>query len=246
MFIECPSGLSGEIRRFKVSDYDLFGDKSLARKKGPQVSATICKRLWENTVSPGPYEMDDDGNPQWFKDVMEHDRFFILMQARIMARGPKYTQRFKCEFDSCGRFTMWEIDLNELEIKKAADDVIDAFQSGNQFEVILPRCQETVVFELPTFEVQKRVDAEVQKNGKRLSSVYAGRIKRIGEQTIRSQIWRFVRDLDAEDWEALDEAFDDVDFGVNTAIEYVCGDDDCALEQTQELILGRDFFIGGR
>ena len=81
--IALPSGMSGEYRRFKTKDYDLFFDRTLRNKKGPAVNAAICRQLWQRCNEPGLYQLAADGHPQWAGQVIEHDRFYLMMQARI-------------------------------------------------------------------------------------------------------------------------------------------------------------------
>jgi hypothetical protein len=105
--ITCPSGLTGRIRGMKAREERILADRKLARS-GAQLEQ-ILAACWEETLAPGPYDFGDQ--PIDWSKVLQGDRFFTLLQVRVLSYGPEYAFSVPCENRSCRARIEWEVDL---------------------------------------------------------------------------------------------------------------------------------------
>ena len=84
--ITCPSGLSGRIRGMKAREERILADRKLA-KNGTQLDQ-ILGACWEETLDRGPYDFGQEAI-DWSK-VLQGDRFYTLLQIRVLSYGPEY------------------------------------------------------------------------------------------------------------------------------------------------------------
>ena len=53
---------------------------------------------WEETADPGPYDFGDN-DIDWGA-VLQGDRFFALLQIRVLTYGPEYAFAVSCQADA--------------------------------------------------------------------------------------------------------------------------------------------------
>jgi len=236
--IECPSGLSGEIRGLKVKEFNILADRRLA-KGGGQIDA-ILSACWVETLDPGPYDFGEK-NIDWDK-VLQGDRFYALLKVRSLSLGNTYPFGIVCQNESCRHRFEWEIALDDLDVRKLADDDRERFQSGNRFETRLPGCGKRVWFRLSIGADERRFSKVRQANRDRLwSAMLALRVVEI-EDVKDTDKRRFIEDLDISDAEHLRAEFDRVDCGVDTTVEIECPE--CLSVQDVDLPFDQRFFLG--
>lgn len=240
--IVCPSGMTGEIRKYKVGDLSVFTDRS-ARRRGADVEAQLVKAIWQRTTGRGPYSFEGD-QPPWTGDVLYGDRFYSMIQARILTRGTSYMFRVQCDNGICERPFDWEIDLNDMVVQELPDSSKKKLEQGNLFETPLPG-GDKVGWSLLTGRVQRRTKEYVQEHGvSSMAVMYAARLKHInGDRTARSFV-PYMTEMGLEDFSALERAMVEADCGYETSIEVECPE--CHRIQEVELPMGRDFFLESR
>ncbi|RJS14212.1 hypothetical protein DRW03_35145 [Corallococcus sp. H22C18031201] len=237
--ISCPSGLTGRIRGMRVREERVLADRALA-KSGGQVDE-LLSACWEELVEAGPYAFAD-GKVNWGQ-VLQGDRFFALLQVRILTYGPEYAFAVPCQSASCRARINWELDLTQLPVRSLSDVSRASFVAGNRFETTLPNAGKRVRFRLMTGEDERRLP-QLQRAApeKMLSSVLAYRVLDIDGVDSRDKR-RFVEDLSLRDADFLVDEFDRVDCGVDTTLEVECPE--CFIRQEVELPFDRGFFLPG-
>lgn len=237
--ITCPSGLSGRIRGMKVREERILTDRKLA-KDGGQVDALLAA-CWQDTLDAGPYDFAD-GTVDWAK-VLQGDRFYALLQVRMATYGPEYAFEVTCQNEACRAKIEWELDLNDLPVRALTPESLAAFSSGNRFETILPDAGVRIGFRLLTGAEERKIPA--LRRGVRdrmISAMLSLRVTDIEGVDVRSKR-TFIEDLTMRDATFLIDAFQQVDCGVETAIEIECPD--CMTVQEVELPFDQTFFIPG-
>jgi hypothetical protein len=241
MEIRCPSGLVGEIRKYKVGDLSVFTDKKL-RKSGADTEAQLASKVWLRTMERGPYAFDGD-TPPWTREVLYGDRFYTLIQARILSRGPDYLFRVQCDNGSCEKPFEWQVSLDKLRVQQLPDSSKTALASGNRIETHLP-CGDVITWSLLTGQVQSRVRKYIKQHGGAPATILAARIVAINGEGHPREYLKYVQDMDLVDYNALDRDLVEKDCGYDTAIEVEC--EHCDRSQEVEMTLGRDFFLESR
>jgi len=236
--IECPSGLKGVVRKLKVSDLDVFADRNLMKRGGAALEAELASRIWQETVERGPYVFDGS-RPPWTTDILQGDRFYAIMQARILTRGSDYEFDITCDNPICRNKFRWGLDLEDLPVVKLPDSSREALMADNRFMTELEACGDKVFWALPTGRIQKRIDKYVKQHGQSLSTVFAARLLGIeGQENV--DFVGYMQDLDIGDFDQLAYEMERADCGVDTSIEVECPS--CARLMEQEVGFGKDFF----
>lgn len=141
--IECPSGLIGKVRGLTGRDGRYLTDRNLAKSGG--LVDQILSSCWESTTDPGIYSQDafdSDGNPKWGK-ILQGDRYYALLQIRaagITIDDPTlYDFKAKCKNPDCRKMFNWEIDLDDLPVRKLPESSRERLARGaNDFSCVIP------------------------------------------------------------------------------------------------------------
>jgi hypothetical protein len=235
--ITCPSGLVGRIRGMKAREERILADRKLA-KSGAQLEQ-ILAACWEETLDPGPYDFGDQAI-DWGK-VLQGDRFFAMLQLRVLSYGPEYAFSVPCENRGCRARIEWELDLRDLPVKPLSDESRAAFLAGNRFETLLPEAGRKVAFRLLAGADERRLAALRRAAGERpITTMLGFRLESIDGVEPRDR-QRFIEDLGMADVTFLLGEFDRVDCGVETEIEVECPG--CLATTRVELPFERGFFL---
>ncbi len=237
--IECPSGLSLEIRGLKAKEANILADASQARRG--QTFDQILAGCWLSTRSAGVYTPRPNGSLEWGK-VLVCDRFYTIVQIRVATWGEHYSFPVQCREQMCRHKFDWSLNLNsDLVYKVLPEESRRIFQESNRFEVIIPSLGRKVVFSLQNgaMEVKAGQDARVRKD-KAMTVSLAHRIVEIEGVAALDKL-RFIDELDLGDAQAIMDALDDADGGLETQVEVEC--QMCGAQQEVELPLGREFWL---
>ena len=235
--ITCPSGLTGRIRGMKASEERILADRKLA-KSGSQLEQ-ILAACWEETVDAGPYDFGAQ-SIDWGK-VLQGDRFFAMLQVRVLSYGPDYAFSVSCENRGCRARIDWELDLRELPVKPLSDESRTAFLNGNRFETILPEANRKATFGLLTGSDERRLATLRRAASDRpITTMLGFRLAAIeGVEAPDKQ--KFIENLGMADVSFLLTEFDRVDCGVETDIEVECPE--CQGVTRVELPFEKSFFL---
>ena len=238
-FITCPSGLTGRIRGMKVREERILSDRKLA-KHGGQIDQRLAA-CWEEILDPGPYDFGVDID--WDK-VVQGDRFYALLQLRVLTYGAEFAFSVGCQNASCRSRIEWELDLNDLPVRTLEGERLESFKNGNRFETMLPYAGTRVWFKLLTGADERRLPQLKRQAGDRMLSAMLGlRIVEVEDLAPREKR-AFLEDLSMRDANFLVDEFDRVDCGVDTAIEIECPE--CYGLQEVELPFDQGFFMPGK
>lgn len=238
--ITCPSGLVGRIRGMKAREERILADRKLARS-GAQLEQ-ILAACWEETLDAGPYEFGEQ--PIDWGKVLQGDRFFAMLQIRVLSYGPEYAFSVPCENRGCRARIEWELDLRELPVKVLSDESRAAFVNSNRFETVLPDAGRKVVFRLLTGADERRMAALRRAAGERpITTLLGYRLETIDGAEPRDK-QKFIEDLAMADVTYLLGEFDRVDCGVETEIEVECPE--CFGTTRIELPFEKGFFLPER
>ncbi len=204
-------------------------------------SNKILRSCWIETSDSGVYEeLGDD--IKWTK-LLVGDRFFALFAIR-KATYPeeKYEFRVHCENRNCQEPIDWELDLDDLPVKKLPEESRKLYKDGNRFATEFADGTK-IFFKLPSGEDEKKAQRFLRGD---LDTIAALRVRLLGigtgDNAVDISKWQdYLEDQEFADLRDLLEHFDEVDGGIETTIEVVC--QDCAATQEVELPFGRDFFM---
>ena len=238
--ITCPSGLLGRVRGMKVREERVLTDRKLA-KSGGQMDELLAA-CWVETVDRGPYDFGE--RPMDWNRVLQGDRFYALLKIREATYGPLYSFAVSCPVDACRARIDWELDLNDLPVRVLSEESRAAFLDGNRFPVTLPDAGNRAWFKLFTGADERRLPVLKKAAGDRFLSAMLGmrlvEIQGVDPKDKR----RFLEDLSMRDADALVDAFDRADCGVDTALEVECSE--CFGKAEVELPFDKTFFLPGK
>ena len=238
--ITCPSGLTGSVRGLKAKEERILADRKLA-KDGGQLDQ-ILAACWEEVVDPGPYPFGDHAI-DWSK-VLQGDRFYTLLQIRILSYGPEYAFTVPCQNRSCRSRIDWELKLDDLPVRKLSEESRAAFLSGNRFSTTLPSSGQRVTFRLLT-GADERLMTRLRKQAadRPITTLLNFRVDSIEKVDPMAKL-SFLEELGMADVTALLGAMDSVDCGVDTDLEIECPE--CGAVQRIDLPFDQNFFLPDR
>jgi len=193
-------------------------------------------------VDSGPYSVTDE-RLNW-DEVLQGDRFYALLRIRTLTYGVDYAFTAACDNPACRARIEWELPLHDLPVRKLDGERLERFKAGNRVEVTLPDAGRRVWFRLLTGREEKRLPALRRKSPDRmLAALLTLRVLEIeGVEDRRRRA--FFDELSMGDADALLDAFDEAECGVETTIEIECPE--CFALQDIELPFERTFLMPGR
>jgi len=238
--VTCPSGLVGRIRGMKAREERILADRKLARS-GAQLEQ-ILAACWEETLDAGPYDFGEQ--PIDWGKVLQGDRFFAMLQIRVLSYGADYAFSVPGENRGCRARIEWELDLRELPVKTLSDESRAAFLASNRFETTLPDAGRKVAFRLLTGHDERRMAALRRAAGERpITTLLGYRLETMDGVEPRDK-QKFIENLGMADVTFLLGEFGRVDCGVDTEIEVECPE--CIGTTRIELPFEKGFFLPER
>lgn len=217
--IECPSGLSGVIRKLKVREQNLLADPK--KMRSGTAMDQVLSNVWESTMNSGPYDFKDADAPQWSK-VLLGDYFFMQLELSRVTFEDDYPFTVTCRNVFCEAPIPWEVKLSSLDVQKLSDESREAFINGNRFKTKIEATGQNVDFRLLTGDQNLKMQRLLREGRDQLVS--AGMLMQILEieGVDPKQKTGFVYDMDADVAAALRKSMDAAGCGVETEIEVQC------------------------
>lgn len=232
--IECPSGLKGRIRAWKVKDRAIYKDQKVLRSN--TLVKELCTRVWLETLDPGPYSFAT-GKLDWGQ-VLQGDAFWAFIQSRILSKGNIYVFRVPCR--ACANSIETPYDLSELVRKDLPEESLAALK--NDSPITIDVGDRKISFKLLRTDDNKRI-AQIEDNYK-LEGDYAILAARLVEVSGLSpgntQRARFIQELDEGDADRILAAMEEYDCGADVKVKVVC--ENCYHGWEQNLPLQPSFF----
>lgn len=234
--IECPSGLAIEVRGLTGREGKILTDKQAA-KNGTTMDK-ILESCLVSIIDPGLcYKTDAEGKFP-LENLILGDRFYALLQIRILTYGPQYEFQIKCE--DCDAKTNVTVDLNDLPVRKLAPEDRNTFLNGNRFEATIPSSGKKCYFRIPTSADEKRAIKALKGESQEVVTALNLRVSEV-EGVDPFQKKRYLEDLPMADFTNLFAQFDEHDCGVTTEVTVICNH--CESEQDIRLPFDRQFWM---
>lgn len=93
-----------------------------------------------------------------YSTLLSIDKSALIIAARILLYGAKYTAKTKCP--SCSETNNMDIDLSGLEVKEV--DETPFVRGENEFEFQLPHSKETIKFKLLSVADEHKIESEIK------------------------------------------------------------------------------------
>lgn len=227
MYVKCPSGLTGEVRKLKGREANNLASRKLARRG--ETYDTILKGCWLSTNEPGPYESygvrSGDNSIPWGK-ILVCDRFYILTAIRIATYGPEYHFKSKCgEMDGsgCENQFWWSVNLEkDFDVYDLPNESIQKIiTKDNRFETTVDGVK--YAFKLLTGDDERRSSKKLQESRDTLmTTALEARLIEIEGIDHRTKFASYLENLDLDIQLKLIEKFEEVDGGIDTDFEVEC------------------------
>lgn len=245
MIIKLPSGAIIEIRGLRGKEGKLLSDKE-AIKSGTFLDK-ILSACTVNVIEANPYTTISapalsPGEPQrqvldW-SQVLIGDRFFALVQIRVLSLGEQFGFKLQCSEQGCRQRFEHEISLlQDLKVTCLSDEDRAQFAAANEFSAT-DRNKKAIKYRLPVGKDEVLAMRGGQgPDGAFLQALLQRIVSIEGEIVPR----KYLEDCDFANLLDLLETFDRHNCGVETTIEVECPH--CGNIEDIQLPFGRGFFV---
>jgi hypothetical protein len=170
-------------------------------------------------------------------DICEQDKYYILLQIRILTYGDEY--KFDATCPDCGKKTQTEINLDELEVTYADDTFKE------KLELTLPINKSKIKFRMLTSKEVREVNNRLAKvkgdRGTEYILKCASIIQSIdGEDKSLIEKQKFVEDLSSRDINAIWKAYSKINLGVDLKTPMTCPY--CQEHNDVQVVMNAEFF----
>ena len=233
--IDLPSGAKLEMRSLTGKESKILSDKELV--KSGLFLEKILQACTVSVVDGSPYQ--NGGEKLDWRQVLLGDRFYALLQIRILSLGADYCFKLQCVEEPCRHRFDYEIDLNDLPIRRLSEDARLAFASGNLF-VTQDGAGKDITYRLPIGQDELLA----AKNATSIDGAFIqGMLQRIvsidGLQ--KCDFRKYLEDMSWGDLLRLLDSFDEHNCGVETTFSASCPE--CGAIQDVQLPFGRGFLL---
>ena len=230
--IDLPSGAKIEVRPLTGKESKILSDKD-AIKSGMFLDK-ILNACTVGVLDFGPYPQGDKFD--WGKALVG-DRFYGLLQIRVISLGEEYWFKLQCSASECRERFDYCIDLvKDLPVQRLSEEGKKTFAAGNSFQTVDANGK-TVSYRLPTGQ-DEIASAKFNAFDSAFIQALSQRIVSIEDVSDKRSY------LEACAWAdllKLLDAFDANNCGVNTDIEIVCPY--CGAIQDVRLPFERGFLL---
>ncbi len=217
--VQCPSGLTGRIRKMKASEARKVWQRGKSASADP--FGDLIAACWVETQELGPYELNGHGQLDWTKVILG-ERLCVLNALRVHTLGPLYEFSVNCERQACGERIEWEVDLSDLSVKELTDENLESFANGNRFETTLPGAGCKVWFKMLLGQDEAKL-ARRTRSTSNLDVIDIIKYRTLEVEGIeKHKLSRFLDDLDWDDVVHLWNTFQEVDCGLDTRFDIRC------------------------
>jgi len=235
--VECPSGLTVVLRRFRVRDKNLLANKKVHRQGA---TTALLKAITESVEDPGPYAQNESGLVDW-DSVIQGDRTVALVKNRIATWGDTMTAQRQCKNNRCGESVKMEYALSDLAVRPLPETSRPHVQDPSRpLQCKLPSGV-VVSFKLTRGKDEKAMRKLKKQRSDDLATAFLQyrivEVAGVNPSDLRS----FLSDLDGRDDTALQEAFDEADCGIDTKVVFEC--EECGYEWNEDVELTEDFLF---
>lgn len=184
-----------------------------------------------------------DGDKIDFEDLIEADRFFLLVQLRVLTYGEDYDVKLRCS--KCGKEFEHTVKLSELDV----DELDESFKDHWEFE--LPVCKDVITMTIPrvrnNMESEKLAKKKAEKFHQNLDEVkyiyglMLGISKVNGMDMFPDELYTYVSELSGKDASAIRKQMNSIKVGYDTNLETECPN--CGETFSFVLPMSANFFL---
>lgn len=265
------SGLQGQVRKYIPGDWhELFSDPRTARKNILEWENVLADRVWQETISVGPYAFD--GKPPWDRTMLLGDRLDMLLQVRLISSPSlKHEVRVNCQDGTCREHQFMApvnlaVDLHRqviseevrdyylreygeertdgtpVEIDIWPDATIEAVTSGSLvITSTLPESGMPVEWRLTTGQLSKRVNEYTRKHGISNQVSTAARLTKLGDLPPSQFLNHICNKTSEDEFYWLWDELERHEPGFDTNVEVEC--DECGSQFDTDSGVG-NFILG--
>jgi hypothetical protein len=247
---ELPSGLVGDVRKIKGVELAHIAEQVDGPGSSDGGFTTLLNGCWQTTLDPGPYPNLGAGDvkPDW-KAILKGDLIVGVKFLRQISLTDGDVFDFDAQCEECRSKIPWSVKLSELPIRKLSPESRERLKSHKPFDITIYKDGQgfPATFNLATLAQEEPV-ARLMKQTKRSQATIIDTIcgQIVAIQGVNPDIkarWRFLSELGMGELQDLRGAMDELDCGLETAIEVRCQNKQCQWEQEVNLpLLGRRFF----
>lgn len=252
--IECPSGLRVRVKKLKVRQFKLLGNrKALETGETFEQFLAACA---QDVIDPGPaYPNHTPGTVFDWKKALQGDRFAALLGIRRATHPQPFDFDVRCS--SCGKEYGWTVDLKDMPVVPYPASSLEAFTSRRELSVRVrgdDGVEREVFFRLMTGAEEERIRTHlerIEKSDKRtrkhaFDPLVDGALARWSKVEPKpADLREWYEDLDADEMLKIGRALESTAGGVETTLECVHSENPICGGMTRvELPFGsRDFWI---
>lgn len=165
-----------------------------------------------------------DGDKIDFNNLIEADRFYILVRIRCLTYGEDYDVNLRCS--NCNREFEHVIKLSELEV----DELDDTFKDHWEFQ--LPVCKDTITMTIPkvkdNLENERLAKRKAEKFHLNLDEVryvfgmMLGIEKVNGMDMLPDELYSYISNLSGRDSAVIRKQMNNIKVGYETNLETEC------------------------
>lgn len=218
---QLPSGIEAEIKEMTGAEEDILTNQRQVRT-GNAVNLVLRNCLVRLGEKESPSVQD-------VLDLLSGDRLTLLVEIRRLSLGDDVALSLVCPSPACRTTNLFSVDLSELETKPYGDQ--------REFTFALPGSKKTVVYGLMDGHMEKRLATLKEPT---MASAMTMRISEIAGQKPTKKL---MNDMSLRDRNALRNAMQEVDGGVDTLIEISC--DGCGQPLRTRLESEANFLFPG-
>jgi hypothetical protein len=246
--IHFPSGLVADLRKIKGSEMAALAEQADGGGRADPFS-TLLSSCWLQTIDPGPYAfvLPGDAKPE-MRRLLKGDLLYGFVALRRISLPEGDTYDFDAQCERCRARIPWSVDLREIPVRVLSKESVERVRGGRVFLTSVDDDDgaREVRFNLQ-FLAQEDEMTRFMKSQKRTKATLL--------DTLASQIvaidgvgpdfrarYRYLNDLSMGALLTLQQAFEEADCGLDTAIDVRCVNSDCRWEQSIALPFDKRFF----
>ena len=230
--VKLPSnGKMYDINELTIQNMTVAEEKFLLGSNGSKSISTILSKCVL------------DGDKIDFDNLIEADRFYLLVRIRCLTYGEDYDINLRCS--NCNNAFAHVVKLSELEV----DELDDSFKDHWEFE--LPACKDIITMTIPrvkdNVENQRLAKKKAEKFHLNLDEVryvfgmMLGIEKVNGMEMLPDELYSYISELSGRDSSFIRKQANQVLVGYNTNLEAECPH--CGETFKYTLPLSSNFFL---
>jgi hypothetical protein len=224
------------------------------RRNNDEMLDRVFAACFKATVEPGPYDIKNGAAPVW-GSLLQCDRFVLMIKLRCLSYVDGHLYEIDAHHDECDMRFPWEVDLKEdLPIRKLTEDAVERVKTGQPFECNVGG--KLVKYKLPTVK-DMALSEKLQEQFPERAMAAMLRARLVEVEGVEKRDWMEWLDgangestkfkgLDSDEAEALRDAYDLSDGGVDTEIEITCKRVSCRQRFVQQLPFDQGFLLPAR